>query len=179
MKSLVDATAAAIVTPDPTNAREAERLAKWRAAAVKAQATGKMANTLAKALAKRFSDRWQFVDFLGPKGRESAGVVDILAIRKSGAEPTVEGLKKLDAFDIHLIQVKGGEAPMPNDADKARLRLVQKHYHAHHIILFQWKVGETASFSVLCAGDVWDKRTALELFGTKSSNMNLKAGTTA
>ena len=102
-----------------------------------------------------------------------------MAIRKSGAEPTVEGLKKLDAFDIHLIQVKGGEAPMPNDADKARLRLVQKHYHAHHIILFQWKVGETASFSVLCAGDVWDKRTALELFGTKSSNMNLKAGTTA
>ena len=169
MKSSVDATAAAIVTPDPTNAGEAERLAKWRAAAVKAQATGKMANTLAKALAKRFSDRWQFVDFLGPKGRESAGVVDILAIRKSGAEPTVEGLKKLDAFDIHLIQVKGGKAPMPNEADKDRLRLVHEHYHAQHIIIFQWKVGETASFSVLLDDGAWEKRTALELFGTKSS----------
>lgn len=177
MKSLVDATATAIVTPDPTNAKEAKRLAKWRAAALKAQTTGKMANTLAKALAKRFSDRWQFIDFLGPKGRESAGVVDILAIRKSGAEPTIEGLKRLDAFDIQLIQVKGGKAPMPNEADKARLRLVQKHYHAHHVILFQWKVGETASFSVLCEGGEWDKRTALELFGTKSSNKNVKVGT--
>ena len=50
-----------------------------------------------------------------------------MAIQKTGAEPTVEGLKKLDAFDIHYIQVKGGKAPIPNDADKARLRLVQKH----------------------------------------------------
>ena len=179
MKSLVDATAAAIVTPDPTNAKEAERLAKWRAAAEKAQATGRMANTLAKALAKRFSERWQFVDFLGPKGRESAGVVDILAIRKSGAKPTIEGLKKLDAFDIHLIQVKGGTAPMPSETDKARLRLVQEHYHAQHVILFQWKVGKSASFSVLDDGDGWVEHTALELFGTKSSHMKVKADTRA
>ena len=169
MKSQIDATAAAIVATDPTTAKEAKRLAKWRAAALKAQATGKMANTLAKALAKRFSDRWQFVDFLGPKGRESAGVVDILAIRKSGAEPIIAGLQKLDTFDIHLIQVKGGKAPMPNEADKDRLRLVQRHYHAHHVILFQWKVGETASFSVLLDDGAWEKRTAHDLFGAKSS----------
>lgn len=169
MKSPVDATAAAIATPNPTNEKELERLAKWRTAAKAAQATGKMANTLAKALAKRYSDRWQFVDFLGPNGRESKGVVDILAIRKSGALPTVEGLKMLDAFDIHLIQVKGGSAPMPNDSDKARLRIVQQRYHAHQIILFQWKVGKTATFSVLKEDGSWAEQSAQMLFGGKSS----------
>lgn len=88
-------------------------------AAKRAKSTATMANTLVKALAKRYERRWQFVDFLGPKGAESAGVVDLIAIRKDGRAPTVPGLKRLDLFDMILIQVKGA-------AQKAR-RLKTKH----------------------------------------------------
>lgn len=95
---------------------------KWAEAARRAQMTGKMANTLAKALAKRYAYRWQFIDFLGPNKRESAGIVDILAIRKSSRTPLPEGLKKLDAFDLQIIQVKGGKALRPSPAEILRMR---------------------------------------------------------
>jgi hypothetical protein len=57
-------------------------------AAKRARSTATMANTLAKALAARYERRWRFVDFLGPNGAESAGVVDIIAIRKDGRVPS-------------------------------------------------------------------------------------------
>ena len=85
-------------------------------AAGKAIKTAKTATTLAKAHLARESNkhggRWHWVDFPGPNGRESAGIVDILAIRKRwelSAGPEFEKLKHLDLFDIMLIQVKGGE----------------------------------------------------------------------
>lgn len=144
----------------------AELANKWRDAAAKSHATWKMANTLLKALAKRYSYRWQFVDFLGPKGRESAGVVDILAIRKSGQKPGAPGLKALDLFDIQLIQVKGGSAKWPTAQEISRLRLVRQQYDAKEVILFHWKKAECAEFYKLHDyDDVWDRSTAAKLFG--------------
>lgn len=139
---------------------------EWVEIVKKVRDTGKMANTLAKALAKRYAYRWQFVDFLGPAGQESSGVVDIVAIRKSGKKPTIAGLKRLDLFDLILIQVKGGSAGMPNPDDVSRLKLVQQHYDAGEVVLFEWnKKKDLTRFSVLNADDKWSEKTPAEIFG--------------
>lgn len=139
---------------------------EWAAIVAKARHTGKMANTLAKALAKRYAYRWQFVDFRGPNGEESAGIVDIIAIRKSGKAPTVVGLKKLDLFDIILIQVKGGSARRPTADDVARLKVVGKKYDAQSIVLFEWNEGKKiADFHSLADNNEWVLTTAASLFG--------------
>lgn len=145
-----------------------EELTKGQVAAKRAIATWKMANTLAKALAKRYSKRWQFVDFLGSKGRESAGIVDILAIRKSGKKPVIDGLKKLDLFEILVIQVKGGSAPLPNEDEIARLRIVADYYHAQSVVLFQWKkgIGTETGYKLLHATrNEWTTVSSEKLFG--------------
>lgn len=139
---------------------------EWAEIIKKVRDTGKMANTLAKALAKRYSYRWQFVDFLGPAGHESAGVVDIVAIRKSGKKPTIAGLKSLDLFDIILIQVKGGSAGMPKDDDVKRLKIVKEHHKAREVVLFEWnKKKDLTRFSVLDVGDKWSEKSPAEIFG--------------
>jgi hypothetical protein len=133
-----------------------------------------MANTLAKALASRYAYRWQFVDFLGPDGNESAGVVDIVAIRKSSKKPLHSGLKSLDAFDIILMQVKGGDSRKPTPEDIERLRLVGERYHAEAIVLFEWnKKKRLTRFRLLLSdppnpADPWDDTTAAQLFGKRS-----------
>ena len=133
---------------------------------IKVHNTGKMANTLAKALAKRYSKRWRFVDFRGPKGQESAGVVDIVAIRKCGKLPTVPGLKRLDLFDIILMQVKGGSAANPTAEDIKRLKIVGKQYHAQNIVLFQWQKKKKVGFLKLNKkNEKWKETSAAELFG--------------
>jgi hypothetical protein len=61
------------------------------------------------------------VDFVGPNGCESRGIVDLLAVRKNYA--VHDGtLKRGDLLDIVLIQVKGGSASRPAQEDKGRLR---------------------------------------------------------
>ena len=91
--------------------------AKMHVAAQKTIKTAKTATSLAKAHQKREYNKhgglWQWMDFPGPKGRESAGIVDILAIRKKWyipAQAEFKSLKHLDLFDIMLIQVKSGNA---------------------------------------------------------------------
>lgn len=148
---------------------------EWAEIVAKARQTGKMANTLAKALANRYAYRWRFVDFRGPNGQESAGVVDIVAIRKSSKKPPIEGLKMLDMFDIILIQVKGGSAKEPNASDVKRLKLVRARYDAQTIVLFEWekktdKKKGVAQFSKLNDRDEWDKMTATKLFGKQAKS---------
>jgi hypothetical protein len=148
---------------------------EWLKIIEEVRKTGKMANTLAKALAKRYAYRWQFVDFRGPGGQESAGIVDIVAIRKSGKRPANDGLKKLDLFDIILIQVKGGKADWPTDDDVKRLQLVRDEYKAQAIVLFEWKkkkIGQkgVARFlelddRVSPPNDPWVATTTAKLFG--------------
>ena len=124
--------------PEPT---------KMQTAVINSIETAKAATTLAKAHLKRESNkhkgRWKWVDFLGPNGRESAGIVDILAIRKKWdvpAQAEFKNLKHLDLFDIMLIQVKGGSAPMPIADDIARMEEVADYYHACNVLLYQWNI---------------------------------------
>lgn len=131
---------------------------KMQVAAKTAIKVAKTATTLAKAHLIRESNkhggRWQWVDFPGPNGRESAGIVDILAIRKKWAVPAApefKNLKHLDLFDIMLIQVKGGGAPMPTAEDVARMEAVADHYNACAVLLYQWneKKKQDTGFRVL------------------------------
>ena len=110
---------------------------KMQHAAGDAIKTAKTATTLAKAHlireSRKHGGRWQWVDFPGPHGRESAGIVDIVAIRKRWAvpvEPEFAQIKHLDLFDIMLIQVKGGSARMPTIDDISRMEQVADHYGA-------------------------------------------------
>ncbi len=89
--------------------------------------------------------KWQLVEFLGPKGGEQKGIVDIFAIRKDHLSQPKHGLKHGDLFEIVLIQTKGGTASWPTFDDIDRMRLVKKHYRAKAIILTVWKPGKRAS----------------------------------
>lgn len=89
--------------------------------------------------------RWQLVGFPGPAGRESAGIVDLIAIRKDHA--TTNGkFKRGDLFEIILIQIKGGSARWPNAEDIRRLRAVAKRYSAKDVILAEWVKGSHQNF---------------------------------
>ena len=89
--------------------------------------------------------RWQLVGFPGPAGRESAGIVDLIAIRKDHA--TVNGdFKRGDLFEIVLIQIKGGGARWPTPEDIRRLRAVGRHYRAKNVILAEWVKGSHQRF---------------------------------
>ena len=83
---------------------------------------------------------WKLVTFTGRRGGESVGIVDILAVRKDHG-PAADGLKRGDAFEIILIQVKGGSAPWPSWDDVQRLDKVGRRYAAKAVLLAEWKKG--------------------------------------
>ena len=99
----------------------------WILAQQKAARTAKWAVTMTRWLISRIPGRtaWQIVSFLGPNICESAGIVDLLAIRKDHHQPK-SGLKRGDLFEIILIQAKGGSAAWPSADDIRRLRIVAK-----------------------------------------------------
>jgi hypothetical protein len=72
-------------------------------------------------------------------------VVDLIAIRKDHSAPR-PGMKRGDAFQIILIQVKGGYAARPSAEDGERLRAVARRHHAHDVLLASWKKGKAARF---------------------------------
>lgn len=84
---------------------------------------------------------WQLVTFAGPGGRESRGIVDLIAIRKNHLSGRT-GLERGDLFEIVLIQIKGGSAAWPSPEDIARLRAVKRHHRAKHVVLAAWKKGK-------------------------------------
>jgi hypothetical protein len=97
-------------------------------------------------------------------GGESVGVVDLLAIRKDHGEP-LGGIRRADALQIILIQVKGGAAAKPTLEDAARLRRVAKRYGARHVLLATWKKGTAARFFRLRrrpAREAWAEITDLD-----------------
>ena len=88
--------------------------------------------------------KWQFANFRGPKGGESVGVVDLVAIRKDHRRPPeLSGVKSGDALQIILIQVKGGSADNPSPGDGVRLRILKEHHRASHVLLASWKPGNS------------------------------------
>jgi hypothetical protein len=108
--------------------------------------------------------RWQFVTFYGKGGSESVGVVDMLAIRKDHGQP-IPGIRRGDALQIILIQVKGGSAANPTSEDAARLRRVKKRHGACDVLLASWKKGTEARFFRLrsaTASQPWAEITDLD-----------------
>ena len=89
--------------------------------------------------------RWQLVGFPGPGGRESAGIVDLMAIRKNHVKPK-SPFKRGDLFEIILIQIKGGGAKHPDKAEIKRLRDVAKYYKARDVVLAEWIKGSHLKF---------------------------------
>jgi hypothetical protein len=109
--------------------------------------------------------RWQLVTFYGKSGAESVGVVDLLAVRKDHGAPAGV-IKRGDALQIILIQVKGGTAAMPTREDAERLRAVAKRHCACDVLLAAWKKGAMPRFFRLhraTASDPWAEITNLDL----------------
>jgi hypothetical protein len=119
----------------------------WTKAQQKAARTGRWAVTMAKVRIRRAlaRTRWQLVTFCGTAGGESVGVVDLMAIRKDHGKP-FPGTKRGDNFQIILIQVKGGSAPMPTVEDGNRLRAVARRHRARGVLLAAWTKGKAARF---------------------------------
>ena len=139
----------------------------WHDAQQKAALTARWAVTMVKVRIRRVVSRtrWQLVTFYGKGGSESVGVVDLLAIRKDHSEP-VPGIRRGDALQIILIQVKGGSAARPTPQDAARLRLVAKRHCARHVLLATWKKGAMPRFFRLrraTATEPWTEITNLDL----------------
>ncbi len=104
----------------------AKALPPARKAAFEALRTARWARIMTKWLIRHSSKegvKWQLVDFCGKHGQESAGIVDLMAIRKNHKKPD-EGGHRGDMFEIVLIQVKGGSAPRPKPKEIERMLAV-------------------------------------------------------
>lgn len=100
-----------------------------------------------QAAFKKSWPRWHLIDFYGAHGRESRGVVDLIAIRKDHSDENARsGLKRGDALQIILIQVKGGDAADPTEDDAKRLRIVKRRHKACAVLLGSWKRGSAVQF---------------------------------
>jgi hypothetical protein len=126
--------------------------------------TDKWTEILFRALTYRVAMRWRFASFRGSNGGEWRGVVDVLAVRKNTSAPTDARLKPGDLFEMILVQMKGGDAALPTAADIARIRIVQKHYGAREVVLYEWKRKTHSRFSRLIDGK-WVRASAEEIFG--------------
>lgn len=98
-----------------------------------------------QAVARTPYPHWHLLSFCGPDGGESRGVVDLIAIRKDHGMPS-HGTKRGDAFQMILIQVKGGYAARPTLQDAKRLRAVARRHCAYAVLLATWKKGKAARF---------------------------------
>lgn len=117
------------------------------------------ARIMAKWAIKRAQSKrqWEVVNFTGKARRESAGIVDLLFIRKDHSAIDSE-YRRGDLFEMVLVQVKGGGAKRPTELDVGRLRAVEQFYKAKAVLLAEWSKGEAVSFSKLADGtDPWVK----------------------
>jgi hypothetical protein len=103
--------------------------------------TAKWARIMTKWLISHSSKggvRWQVVNFTGPAGQESTGIVDMIAIRKRHRQ-SENSVHRGDLFEIILIQVKGGTAKFPSPVEIDRLVSVKNHHRADKVVLTEWK----------------------------------------
>lgn len=124
---------------------------KWEKASSAAHRTSRWAKIMTKWLiTKNCKDgaKWHVVNFVGSANAESRGVVDLIAIRKDHHSKKYK-VKIGDLFDIILIQVKGGSAPLPTSVDIARLKKVARHHRAKAVVLSEWKPKKRLQLYVL------------------------------
>lgn len=125
-----------------------------------------------RAVGEHAWPRWHFVTFCGKHGRESRGIVDMIAIRKDH-KSSYAGTKQGDMFQIVLLQVKGGSAPEPTAEDGERLSIVGRRYHADIVLLSTWKKGEGAQFSLFDKDEGnWNKQADPKKIFGNSHNSN-------
>ena len=129
-----------------TKKRNPEYLRRFEVAA----RTAKWAITMTQvAIRRAIADNpwphWHLLTFTGPDGRESRGVIDLIAIRKDHSEP-IAGTKRGDCLQVVLIQVKGGRAAKPTAEDATRLRIVARRHGACGVLLAAWKKGSAVRF---------------------------------
>ena len=147
----------------------------WNAAVEKAENTGKAAIEITKWRISQVASKtkWQIIEFMGKNGKESVGIVDLLAIRKSHERNVKKaGLKPGDLFEIILIQTKGGNAALPTQDDIRRLRILGRYYNSKFIMLSEWKeyqlncyiLKENFEKKELHPKDVWIKIPVSEIF---------------
>lgn len=149
---------------------------KWQLAAEKAAYAARWAKTMTKVVIAQNNSHppfWHVINFLGKGKCESAGVVDLLAIRKCHTRAEAP-LKRGDLFDIVLIQVKGGGARDPSADDVLRLRAVSSAYNARDVVLSSWKKGGTPVFRRLLE-DGWSDEVDPALIFGKGSGKNRAA----
>jgi hypothetical protein len=131
-----------------TVTEKAKQTAKWATTMTKWH-IGFVTNGKRLGSAKvKATGRWQLVGFPGPAGRESTGIVDLLAIRKDHQKPKAP-FKRGDLFEIILIQIKGGGARRPDKSEIKRLRDVAKRYSARDVVLAEWVKGNQLKFNWL------------------------------
>jgi len=131
----------------------------------KAKRTGQWAKIMTKksiTYSSKGGKKWQLVSFEGPKGGESRGIVDFIAIRRDH-RTNEKPLKRGDLFEIILIQAKGGSAPKPSTEEILRLSKVGEYYHAKRIILAVWQKGKDPIFYSLVVSS-WKKIEPKEAF---------------
>lgn len=146
-------------------AKESTKQLVEQSPAQKTLSTASWARIMTKWLISRSSKggvRWQVVSFNGPKGQESAGIVDMIAIRKSH-RPSESSVRRGDLFEIILIQVKGGTAKFPSPEDIARLVYVKDYHRADKVVLAEWKRRERMCCYLL--PDTTNAVPAAEIFG--------------
>lgn len=124
---------------DPHNDFTPESLEAKRRSEItrKALHTAKWARTMTKWLITHSGKggvKWRLVEFGGKNGHESKGVVDMIAIRKD-YKTIADGGHIGDLLDIVLIQVKGGNSPLPKTPDIERLNAVKEHHRASKVVL--------------------------------------------
>lgn len=107
--------------------------------------------------------KWRFVEFGGPTGAESYGIVDILAIRKDH-RPKGNGTKRGDLFEMVLIQTKGGTARFPSESEVARLSAAANYHRAKAVVLAVWRLGAKPDLYKL-VNSTWQAVSPKEVFG--------------
>ena len=164
-------------------AKESTKQSVEQSPAQKALRTARWARIMTKWLISHSSKggvKWQVVSFNGPAGQESAGIVDMIAIRKSH-RPSESSVRRGDLFEIILIQVKGGTAKFPSPEDIARLVYVKDYHRADKVVLAEWKRRERMCCYLL--PDTTNAVPAAEIFGnvpnTKRRSVKAQVATTA
>lgn len=137
--------------------RKAAHTRKWRAAVAKAQRTWRWAITMTRVLIKRSAERraWRVVDFHSGAGYESAGIVDLVLVRRDFT-PTSRG----DLLEVVFVQVKGGTAAWPAPEEIARLRRAAKHHRACAVVLSTWEKGKMPTLYTPRSGTATTRREA-------------------
>ena len=170
-KQKVDTELQDEITPEPiTKDEESAR----KIAPKKAFMSGRLATEATKLRILQIDNkngvrRTRFVEFVGAKGGESNGIVDLLAVKKNHDQEKTKnmGCNVNDLLDIIHIQVKGGDSPPPTPDDKRRMKIVSKYYKCRETLLSEWNPARysVVKFSRLNPQNEWDIVDERTIFG--------------